>query len=75
MDCILKNMKMSWLLTTVVLLTTLAQLCCSSKVVLKDNGYENVVVALDNNLPLSRCQDIILGLEVSCINLFFNNIK
>lgn len=36
----------------------------SSEVILKDNGYEGVVVALEDNLPVKYCQEILLGLEV-----------
>ena len=38
-----------------------------SKVVLVDNGYEGVVVALDESLPQAECQEIVKGLEVSCL--------
>lgn len=33
-------------------------------VVLVDNGYEGVVVALEETLPPTVCQDVITGLEV-----------
>ncbi|XP_066980040.1 calcium-activated chloride channel regulator 1-like [Macrobrachium rosenbergii] len=46
-------------------------LCCclwavcasASTVVLRDNGYEGVVVALDDQIPSSMCQDVVQGLE------------
>ncbi|MPC81871.1 hypothetical protein E2C01_076509 [Portunus trituberculatus] len=38
----------------------------ASKVVLRDNGYEGVVVALDEALPAAACQEVLSGLEVSC---------
>lgn len=41
----------------------------SSKVVLINNGYEGVVVALDEALPQAACQEIVTGLEVSCLLL------
>lgn len=47
------------------LLATLTACCSASKVVLRNNGYEGVVVALEDDLPSSLCQDIALGLEVS----------
>lgn len=37
----------------------------SSSVVLRDNGYEGVVVALEDSLPVSVCQQVLQGLEVS----------
>lgn len=33
-------------------------------VVLKDSGYEGVVVAIEDDLPVSLCQEVLLGLEV-----------
>ncbi|XP_066979536.1 calcium-activated chloride channel regulator 1-like [Macrobrachium rosenbergii] len=34
-----------------------------SKVVLRDNGYEGVVIAIEDRVPSSKCQEIIQGLE------------
>ncbi|XP_076052340.1 calcium-activated chloride channel regulator 1-like [Oratosquilla oratoria] len=35
----------------------------STQVTLRDNGYEGVVIALQNDLPSSQCQQVILALE------------
>lgn len=35
----------------------------ASRVVLRDNGYEGVVVALDEALPAAACQEVLPGLE------------
>lgn len=53
------------LLVAVVVVVALSRCSCASKVVLRDSGYEGVVVALEDDLPSSLCQDITLGLEVS----------
>lgn len=47
------------------LLATLLACCSASKVVLRNNGYEGVVVALEDDLPPALCEDLIAGLEVS----------
>ena len=36
-----------------------------SGVTLKDSGYEGVVVAIEEDLPVSLCQEVLVGLEVS----------
>ena len=36
-----------------------------SGVTLKDSGYEGVVVAIEEDLPVSICQEVLVGLEVS----------
>ncbi|XP_042871894.1 calcium-activated chloride channel regulator 3A-1-like [Penaeus japonicus] len=46
-----------------VLLAALSTCSSASKVVLRNNGYEGVVVALEDDLPLALCQDVALGLE------------
>ena len=65
MEVINGLLKMTQNIFFVLFSLTLLKESLSSKVVLKDNGYENVVIALDSNLPVTMCQDIILGLEVS----------
>lgn len=47
------------------LLLVLAVRGGAAGVVLVDNGYQGVVVALEETLPPSVCQEVILGLEVS----------
>lgn len=51
-----------WSLSLLVLLSA-ADLTSASRVVLRDNGYEGVVVALDETLPPAVCQDVLQGLE------------
>lgn len=54
---------LAWSLSLLALLS--ADLTSASRVVLRDNGYEGVVVALEESLPPSLCQDVLHGLEVS----------
>lgn len=48
-----------------LLLVALGLVCGSGGVVLVRNGYEGVVVALEETLPPSACKDVVTGLEVS----------
>lgn len=55
-----------------VLVVALELLCGASSsshfgdnVVLRDSGYEGVVVAIEEDLPVSLCQEVLVGLEVS----------
>lgn len=61
-----RMVKPEWWSVVMVITTTLTtSLTSSSRVVLRDNGYEGVVVALEETLPLSLCPQVIQGLEVS----------
>lgn len=46
-----------------LLLVALGLVCGSGGVVLVRNGYEGVVVALEETLPPSACKDVVTGLE------------
>ncbi|XP_042214205.1 calcium-activated chloride channel regulator 1-like [Homarus americanus] len=54
------NTSCRWSVAWCVVLLGLAS---SSTVVLQDNGYEGVVVALEESLPASVCQEVVQGLE------------
>lgn len=40
-------------------------------VTLKDSGYEGVVVAIEEDLPVSLCMEVLQGLEVRIMLLIF----